>query len=178
MGMQYSWRPSLNARKELREPSEADDPSVDDAVVDFDCRCECVLMVSAPCVSCRRLVLRCSYDLSGDDLRAAANGLQKSVWCSLSVAARAASPWSHCPSKSRRRHLHKFVGMVACYVPSNSPMALRSSTGSHTALTITRIGTPNNRPATPHSQPKASTPTNTATGFIRLARLVSQGVSK
>src|SRR5258706_14421995 len=79
MGMPYSSRPSLNARKELRETSEADDPSVDDAVVDFDCRCECVPMFSAPCVSWRRLVLRCSYDLSVDDLRAAANGLQKSV---------------------------------------------------------------------------------------------------
>ena len=34
---------------------------------------------------------------------------------------------------------------------------------------------PSSRPHTPHSQPQASTPTNTATGFMLLALLVSQG---
>ena len=42
----------------------------------------------------------------------------------------------------------------------------------------TRMGTPSNRPYTPQSQPLASTPTKMATGFIWLARLVSQGVSR
>lgn len=45
-------------------------------------------------------------------------------------------------------------------------------------MTITRIGTPSSRPHTPHGQPKASTPTNTASGLMRLVRLSSQGVSR
>ena len=44
-------------------------------------------------------------------------------------------------------------------------------------MIATRIGTPSNRPHTPHNQPQASTPTKTATGFILLVRLASQGVS-
>ena len=43
---------------------------------------------------------------------------------------------------------------------------------------ITSTGTPSSRPHAPQSQPQASTPTKMATGFIRLARLVSQGVSR
>ena len=64
------------------------------------------------------------------------------------------------------------------YSPSSSPTGLRSSTRSQTALTIMMMGTPSSRPHTPHSQPQNSTPTNTATAFIRLARPVSQGVSR
>ena len=66
---------------------------------------------------------------------------------------------------------------TSAYVPSSSPTGLRPSTRSQTALTIIRIGTPSSRPQMPHSQPHTSTPTNTATGLSRLARLVSQGVS-
>ncbi len=61
------------------------------------------------------------------------------------------------------------------YSPSNSPTALNSSTRSQTTLITIRMGTPRNKPHMPHSQPQASTPANTATGFMRLARLASQG---
>ena len=65
-----------------------------------------------------------------------------------------------------------------CQDPRNSPIGFRSSTRSHTALTIIKMGMPSSKPHTPHSQPQASMPTNTATGLIRLARLVSHGVSR
>jgi hypothetical protein len=39
-------------------------------------------------------------------------------------------------------------------VPSSSPIGLRWSTRSHTALTAIRIGMPSSRPHTPHSQPQ------------------------
>lgn len=63
-------------------------------------------------------------------------------------------------------------------VPSNSPIGLRWSTRSQTALIAIRIGMPSSMPQTPHSQPQASTPMNTATAFMRLALLVTQGTSR
>ena len=39
-------------------------------------------------------------------------------------------------------------------------------------------GMPSSSPHSPHSQPQASTLTNTATGLMLLVRLVSQGVSR
>lgn len=69
-------------------------------------------------------------------------------------------------------------GSKAIYAPSSSPTGFMSSTRSHTALTAINSGTPSNRPQMPHSQPQASTPTKIATGFMRLARLVSQGVTR
>ena len=41
------------------------------------------------------------------------------------------------------------------------------------AFSVVRIGTPSSSPHTPQSQPKASTPTNTVTAFMRLVRLVN-----
>ena len=62
--------------------------------------------------------------------------------------------------------------------PSSSPMGSKPSTRSHTALIIMMMGTPSNKPHTPHSQPQKSTAMKTATGFIRLVRPISHGVSK
>src|SRR5947209_4931 len=45
------------------------------------------------------------------------------------------------------------------------------------ALTIMIRGTAMINPGTPHNQPQNTNPTNTATGFISAARLVSQGVT-
>lgn len=70
------------------------------------------------------------------------------------------------------------IGVAILHSPSNSPTGLRSSTRSHTALTIMMMGTPSNKPHTPHSQPQNNTPTKTTTALIRLARPVSHGVSK
>jgi hypothetical protein len=70
------------------------------------------------------------------------------------------------------------LSTFASYVPSSSPTGFRSSTRSQTALTAINSGTPSNSPEIPHNQPQASTPTKIATGFMRLARLVSQGVSR
>jgi len=57
-------------------------------------------------------------------------------------------------------------------------MGFKSSTRSHTALMIIMIGTPSNKPHTPHNQPQNSTLTKTTTALILLARPVSHGVSK
>ena len=46
--------------------------------------------------------------------------------------------------------------------PKNSPIGFKSSTLSHTALTIIKIGSPSSKPQTPHHQPQASKPTNPA----------------
>lgn len=71
--------------------------------------------------------------------------------------------------------------------PADSPMHYRSSTSansrksatrSQTTLTIINTGVPSGRCQTPHNQPNTNTPTNTATGFRRLVRLVSHGVSR
>ena len=54
--------------------------------------------------------------------------------------------------------------LTAVSFPSSSPTGFRSSTRSQTALTTIMMGMPSSRPHTPHSQPQASTPMNTATG--------------
>lgn len=72
----------------------------------------------------------------------------------------------------------RFAADAGYQSPSNSPTAFRSSTRSHTAFTAIITGMPSSRPHRPHSQPQASTLTNTATGLMLLVRLVSQGVSR
>ena len=49
---------------------------------------------------------------------------------------------------------------------------------SQTALTTISIGTASSMPHTPHTQPQNSSPTKTATAFIRAARLRQHGVSR
>ena len=63
------------------------------------------------------------------------------------------------------------LGMVF-YSPRSSPIGWRSSTWSQMDLATIMIGIPSNSPQIPQSQPQKITPTNTATGFMRLERLV------
>jgi hypothetical protein len=55
---------------------------------------------------------------------------------------------------------------------------LKSSTWSHTAFTTISIGTASSIPHTFQTQPQNRRPTNTATAFMRAARLVSHGVNR
>ena len=80
--------------------------------------------------------------------------------------------------RSRMGGAERTAALFSGYDPSSSPIGFSSSTRSQTAFTTSRIGTPSSSPQIPHSQPHASTPTKMATGFIRLAWLVSQGVSR